>query len=154
MINYKHRGESSCRGGPEKQRLKKAVESALEGKKDRWAIEEKSARFQEINKDVLDLRNKFYELHSYGETETPLIDMTYNAATRMTDGLKELLERPLHVANVPKSHGESGVDKHINHNRNGFMNSLLDVLEATNISLGELEEKREQRDEAERKLGS
>ena len=137
------------------EQLKDAVERALMGSEDSWTNEERSPKFQEIKKDALDLRKKLYDRQSCRGTESPLVEMTYNAATRLTDGLKELLERPLQVANVPKGPGESGIDRrYINHSRNIFVNSLLDVLEETNISVEDLKKAREKREEAERRLGS
>ena len=138
-------------GGPipeidkKKEQLKKAVESALEGREDSWKKEEKTPEFQEIKRDAAALRHKLYERHGYpGEKETPLVDMTYNAATRLTDALKELLQSPLHVANVPKMKGQSGFDKRfINHSRNGFINDIVEVLEQTNISLEDIKEVQE-----------
>ena len=137
------------------EQLKDAVESALIGKEDSWTNEERSSKFQEIKKDAQDLRKKLYDRQIRQGEESPLVEMTYNAATRMTDGLKELLERPLQVANVPRGSGESGIDKrYINHSRNIFVNSLLDVLEETNISVEDLNKAREKREEVDRRLGS
>ena len=150
------RGERRNGRSPSKyEQLKGAVESALMGREDGWTNEEKSPKFQEIKKDALDLRKNLYDRQICRGEESPLVEMTYNAATRMTDALKELLERPLQVSNVPKGPGENGIDRrYINHSRNIFVNSLLDVLEETNISVEDLKKAGEKREEAERRLGS
>jgi hypothetical protein len=140
---------------PDKHKyLKHVVETTLDESEDAWEEEEKSERYQEIKTDAEALRKKIHDQHPgpgypWGkEAESALIAMTYNAASRLADALRELLRNPLRVANVPKILGRDGIGaREVNGWRRGFIISILEVLDEMNITIEDLKEIKRQIDE-------
>ena len=136
-------GERGAPTNPEKyKQLRSAVEHVLETKGNAWEQEQQTSVYKAISRDVAGLRTNIFKRKAEPAVcEEPFTEMTYGAAAHLMNALREVLHSPLRVGNLPPGLGGGGANERVfNHNRNIFINNILDTLQHMNVSLADLQE--------------
>lgn len=121
------------------------VNQAEIDKGDGWKEEQKTGEFQQIKSDMEKFRKGLYKRNGspgMPKEARPIVQMTYNAATALTEATRALFESPSEVAQMPVNRDNLAMGQKLGGARWRFMVNLAEALEEVNITPRELEEVR------------